>query len=90
MSDPLADLLRLERGRARAEVFSTFENLISSPEGFALKTIAPLQRAVCRAYDGIDIGDELWSRIEVQQAFVHRPKPVRPKEFLLLSGIRSF
>lgn len=35
----------------------TLEGLLTKPEGFGLVTATPLQRAVCRAIDGIPLGD---------------------------------
>ena len=39
--------------------FDSLEDLLSSPDGFGLTTMTPLQRAVCRIIDGVEVG-ELW------------------------------
>lgn len=77
----------------------TTEMLLSSPAAFALTTLTPLQRAICRVKDGCPLG-ELGGHPEVVHAFggasaireLERMGRafIRPAEFVLIAGIRTF
>jgi hypothetical protein len=68
--------------------FLTLETTLCHPDLFGLVTATPVQRAICRAIDGLPL-NELWEHSEVRDAFgnVH-PEGV-PKQVLILAGIRS-
>jgi len=67
---------------------ATLEQLLTSEAyGFGLTTATPVQRAICRAADGQPLG-ALWLDADVRAAFGAEPTE-RPKEVLLLSGIRT-
>lgn len=65
------------------------EALFTSRNGFGVESATPLQRALCRATDGEDLGD-LWNDASVRKAFGVRP-PVGcvPLSVLVLAAIRS-
>ena len=63
------------------------EVLLTSSEGFGLTTATPVQRAICRASDGIELG-ELWDDPTVRQAFGGACPRVAPLEFVILAAIR--
>jgi hypothetical protein len=64
------------------------EWLLTSPKAFSLRTATPLQRALCRASDGLPLG-ELWDHAEVQAAFGNtKPPEIAPYQFCILSAIR--
>ncbi len=68
--------------------FST-EDLLTSPAVFGLATASNVQRAWCRALDGVPIGD-LANDPDVIRAFGGTiPDPVRAREALLILAIRS-
>ena len=46
---------------------SVLEHLFTSPDAFAVKKATPVQRAICRASDGVKLG-ELWDVPEVREA----------------------
>ena len=66
------------------------ESLLSSRAGIGLETITPVQRAIARASDGVDLGD-LWGSAAVRRSFGGgKPQPgVAPLELLIQAGIRS-
>lgn len=66
------------------------ETLLTHPKGFGLETATPLQRAICRAMDGVALGD-LWELPEIRAAFGGVAPPVgkAPRIFLILAGIRG-
>lgn len=70
----------------------TLEALFTLKTGFNYdQTIKPtaLQRAICRAAEGIPLGD-LWDDPEVQAAFSYvLPPPVPPNMMVICSGIRG-
>jgi len=70
--------------------YKTFGELICSPDGFALLTASPAQRAIQTAVEGLGVTDKQWADPNVRQAFGNaRPKVgQRPEEFYLVSGIR--
>lgn len=89
-----ATALLLRKGRERAERRGLLlETLLTDDGYFALATASPVQRAICRVLDGLPL-DSLADEPSVQRVFGGRdavlslPR-VRPKEFLLLAGIRS-
>ena len=66
--------------------------MLCSPSYFGLTTISPLQRAICRAADGLPLGD-LEDDPDVVDAFggpdaVALLPSTRPAELVLLAGIR--
>jgi hypothetical protein len=68
---------------------SLIERILVEPWGFGLETATPVQRAICRAIDGVDIG-ELWDDTRVQAAFGGtRPAAVRPLEVVIAAAIRG-
>lgn len=73
---------------------TTLEELVTSHHYFGLETATPVQRAVCRAIDGLPLG-ELWKDRDVRAAFGNAKPPsglgrvLAPLELLLLAGIRS-
>ena len=73
---------------------TTLELLLTSHHYFGLETATPVQRAVCRAIDGLPLG-ELWKDRDVRAAFGNCKPPsglgrvLAPLELLLLAGIRS-
>lgn len=73
----------------RRGLFERLETLLTSPLGFCLSTATPLQRAVCRAAEGREIG-ELWGDEDVRAALGGVcPSPgMPPEEFFLLAAIR--
>lgn len=67
----------------------TLEDLFTSTAGFGITTATPLQRAICRASDGLPLED-LWDYPEVRAAFGGVAPPLAPPSILvLLSAIRS-
>ena len=68
----------------------TLEALLTSPSAFGLETASPLQRAICRAADGLPLR-ELAAREDVQEAFgdVYGLPDARPAELTIISGIRT-
>lgn len=65
------------------------EHLLTHAKGFALETATPLQRAICRASDGVPLG-KLWYEQEVRDAFGGVPPPEKaPKILAVLAAIRS-
>jgi hypothetical protein len=79
------------RARLRASP-PTLEALLTSPRYFGLETATPVQRAVCRASDGIPLG-ELASHPDVIEAFGGEEAvaslPPFIETMLLLAAIRS-
>ena len=68
----------------------SLEKILTSPHGFGLETASPLQRAICRALDGRELGD-YWDNPVVRDAFGGTAPPVGapPREFIILAAIRS-
>jgi len=65
------------------------ETLLTSPKGFGLETATPLQRAICRVSDGVQLG-KLWYHDEVRAAFGGVPPPEKPPKILVvLAAIRG-
>ena len=65
------------------------EAILTSPRGFGLATASPLQRAICRASDGLPLG-ALWQDPQVQDGFAGAlPPGVSPHTMVVLSAIRS-
>lgn len=67
----------------------SLESLLTDPDGFALTTASPLQRAICRVLDGEALGalgndPTVWAALGECV-----PPPGMPHEVVLLSGIRS-
>jgi hypothetical protein len=68
---------------------SVLEALVTSKEAFGLTTATPLQRAICRASDGVALGD-LWENPDVRAGFGGvRPPEVAPKMMVIIAAIRS-
>ena len=67
---------------------TTLETKLTDPAFFALTTASPLQRAICRVADGQPLGDLAGDPI-VMRALKAVPPRVKPREFVLLSGIRT-
>jgi len=64
------------------------ESVLCSPRAFGLRTASPLQRAICRASDGLPIG-EYWEYPEVRAAFGGvQPPHVAPNILVILAAIR--
>lgn len=53
----LLELMRRQKAPVQKFPFKSLEELVTSPEGFSLSTLTPLQRAVCRLIEGRDLGD---------------------------------
>lgn len=75
---------------------SVTEGLITRPDACAIATATPLQRAICRAADGVPLG-ELEDCTAVREAFGGREalRALRrldgpPRELTLVAGIRTF
>lgn len=87
----MTDYERLLRTASAVAPFETFEELLTSRDGFRLTTPSALQLAICRVIDGRPLGDT-WDDPEVRQAFGN-VAPLVPEagleELLLLSGIRT-
>jgi hypothetical protein len=79
----------------------TLEALFTSRNGFGITTASPLQRAVCRASDGLPL-DDLWACAEVRAAFGEQldektgnvirtgtQPTTAPKTMCVISGIRA-
>ncbi len=71
----------------------TLESLLTLPAGFGLTTASPVQRAICRCFDGAPLGD-LANDPDVVSAFggwkaVEALPTERPLEAVLLAAIRS-
>lgn len=85
MGDPLLSAAREFVGLPMGAGLK-LEDLLTHPDGFGLPA-SQLQRAVCRALDGLPVGE--WTG-HVPAAFGGAPPaPTVPREFVLLSGIRS-
>lgn len=71
----------------------TLEEILTSPDWFGLTTASNLQRAICRVIDGRALGDLASDPAVVRAlggyAAVAALPLVRPKEIVLLAGIRS-
>lgn len=68
--------------------FLTLETVLCHPEMFGLVTATPVQRAICRALDGLPLGD-LWANEEVRTAFGGVLPSGPQKIAMILAGIRS-
>ncbi len=68
----------------------SLEQLLTRPEYFGLQTATDVQRAICRASDGLGI-EHLWHDERVRATFGGSIPPVGapPKVFVVLSGIRG-
>lgn len=66
------------------------EELFTSPGGFGISTATPVQRAICRAADGLPM-KELWKFKDVRAAFGGKRPPVgkRPRTLVVLAGTRG-
>lgn len=85
-------LLRDGTFQPRKRSSLTLETVLSSPDYFGLETISPLQRAICRALDGLPLGPlcedlEIIAAFGGAEALLQLPQ-ARPAEFVLLAGIR--
>jgi hypothetical protein len=68
--------------------FLSLETVLTHEDMFGLTTATPVQRAICRAIDGLPL-EELWEHEEVRKAFGNvLPKGVQ-KLVLILSAIRG-
>jgi hypothetical protein len=78
---------------------SPTETLLSNPGCFDIETLSPLQRAICRVKDGVEMGCDLESHPDVLKAFggpdavselarMARSR-IRPSEIYLIAGVRS-
>jgi hypothetical protein len=66
----------------------TLETVLTHEDMFGLTTATPVQRAICRALDGLPF-EELWDDPDVREAFGD-VQPVRTaKIVMILAGIRS-
>lgn len=81
--------------RSKSWGFSSFEQLVTSPEGFGLRTATPVQRAICRLAIGRPLGD-LSTHPDVLEALgiasadaVPDMKGVPPLDIFLIAAIRS-
>jgi len=64
------------------------ESILCSPRAFGLRTASPLQRAICRASDGLPLG-KLWEHDEVRAAFAGvAPPHSAPETLVILAAIR--
>jgi hypothetical protein len=68
--------------------FLTLETVLTHPDMFGLEKATNVQRAICRAIDGLPLG-ELWKDEEVRNAFGGVQPTGVPKQVLILAGIRS-
>lgn len=67
----------------------TLERLFTSREGFGVENATPVQRAACRASDGLELG-ELWKDPDVRTAFGGvQPPPGMPFEMVILGAERG-
>lgn len=67
----------------------TLERLFTSREGFGVENATNVQRAICRASDGLDLGD-LWKDADVRAAFGGaRPLLGMPFELCILGAERG-
>lgn len=67
----------------------TTEALLTHPDAAHLTTATPVQRAICRMLDGIDLGD-LWDDAQVRLAFSGaKPPPIQPRTAIVLCGTRG-
>ncbi len=73
----------------------TLEAVLTRDDGFALLQASPVQLAICRVLDGLQLGN-LAEHPDVIEAMGGRhaveryeAAPIKPIEFLLLAGIRS-
>jgi hypothetical protein len=67
----------------------TLERLFTSRDGFGVETATPVQRAACRASDGLPL-DALWDDQDVRTAFGGtQPELGMPFEFIFLGGERG-
>jgi hypothetical protein len=64
------------------------EAILCSASGIGLTTATPVQRAICRALDGVPLG-ATWEREDVRAAFGGVLPSGRPEETLLLCGTRT-
>lgn len=68
--------------------FKNLEDLLTNPQGFNLTTATYLQRAICKALEGRPLG-EYWKRSEVRRAFGGVEPKSKPREVVIISGIRT-
>jgi hypothetical protein len=66
------------------------EQVLTDPRLFGLVTATPLQRAICRASDGLALG-KLWEDESVRRGFggTAPPEGTPPDQFLIIAGVRS-
>jgi hypothetical protein len=74
--------------------FATFEELVTSPDGFGLTTATPLQRAVCRLAQGKPLGNLLEHPDVLEALGISSPDEFPaldgpPLDFFLIAAIRS-
>ena len=78
---------------------SPTETLLCHPGCFDIETLSPLQRAICRVKDGVEMGSDLQEHPDVLKAFggaaaiaelaqMARAR-LRPSEIYLIAGVRS-
>lgn len=84
------DIHQLKRALEKLQAITpvSMEEMLCGPDYFNLQTATPLQRAVCRAVDGLPLGS-LWATHDVAAAFGGVQPNGRPVELDLLSGIRA-
>lgn len=70
----------------RSSSSMTLERLLTSPQGFGLTNATPLQRAICRASDGLPLADLDLPTIRGRFSGV---PTCAPAEVVLLAGIRT-
>jgi len=83
--------LYLERYGAMLKLGS-LEDLLTSEDGFGIKTATPLQRAICRVVDGAPL-DDLKDHPHVLRAMGGEVRDIagtRPREVVICAGIRTF
>jgi hypothetical protein len=67
----------------------SLEELLVHPLLVGLTTATPLQRAICRAAEGRHLA-ELWGDPDVREGFGGTLPRVRPDEFAIVAGIRTY
>lgn len=84
--------MRKREAKRNAKAFAdewTTENLLVNEKAARLRTVTPVQRAICRMLDGLPLGD-LWDDAQVRLAFSgSKPPPVQPKTAIVLCSTRS-
>ncbi len=83
-----AEIVQEHLKRTRMDFFESLEDLLTSPQGFALTTATPLQRAICRIAQGKHLGD-LATHQDILECIGDIGHIRRPNELVILSGIRG-